>query len=162
MEGMPPTAGNCYLFQIPSEILTQIVGYLADSMPDLASLALVNSDCRQLARSCQFRVVTFDGGPWFDSGILALLLCDAYERRQNCEQLGHTRKPSIGACIRRVIINNGGGDREMSDLFWETGHLNQHDQAMIRLKEQHFPTVLLALISSCYGTWNTARIGRHD
>ncbi|KAK2772790.1 hypothetical protein CKAH01_13792 [Colletotrichum kahawae] len=58
-----PAASQSLLFRLPPEILGDIMDLIADEQPSLASLALVNSDCRQLARSCQFAVVTFDYSP---------------------------------------------------------------------------------------------------
>ncbi|RFU78049.1 hypothetical protein TARUN_4179 [Trichoderma arundinaceum] len=51
---------HCRLLQMPAEILGDIVDLLADDKPALASLALVNSDCRYLARFCQFAEIQFD------------------------------------------------------------------------------------------------------
>lgn len=50
-----------YLFALPIEILGQIMQYLFAG--DLATLALVNSDCRQLARSQQFKAIRLDYSP---------------------------------------------------------------------------------------------------
>jgi len=104
MEGTAVTALNSPLFKIPTEILAIIVNYIAMSNDDIASLALVNSDCRQLARSCQFRTVTLDASHRSGS-ILGILQREAVERRRNH---GHTRSPSLSACIRRVAVNNSG------------------------------------------------------
>ncbi|KAL6893440.1 hypothetical protein GGI43DRAFT_413342 [Trichoderma evansii] len=51
---------HCRLLQMPTEILADIVDLIADDKPALASLALVNSDCRYLARSCQFAEIHFN------------------------------------------------------------------------------------------------------
>lgn len=48
MEGKPCISGS-RLLGIPAEILAIIVDFIADDKPTLAALALVNSDCRQLA-----------------------------------------------------------------------------------------------------------------
>ncbi|POS85708.1 hypothetical protein EPUL_005191 [Erysiphe pulchra] len=104
MEGKPISAHNSFLFNFPVEILTAIISELYTSKTDLATLALVNSDCRQLARSYQFRSVIFDGGRRSE-GLVRLLQREAVERGQN---RGQTRKPSLGACIRRVVSNNDG------------------------------------------------------
>ncbi|KAI6244461.1 hypothetical protein HI914_07443 [Erysiphe necator] len=104
MEGMPISSYNSFLFNFPVEILTAIISELYSNKSDLASLALVNSDCRQLARSYQFCSVKFDGGRNLE-GLLRLLQREAVERGQN---RGRTRKPSLGACIRRVVTNNDG------------------------------------------------------
>lgn len=62
MEGKPCISGS-RLLGIPAEILAIIVDFIADDKPTLAALALVNSDCRQLARSCQFVDICFDYRP---------------------------------------------------------------------------------------------------
>ncbi|KAL9123788.1 MAG: hypothetical protein Q9217_006816 [Psora testacea] len=110
MEGTAVAAQNSPLFRIPTEILTLIVSSLVTNKEDLASLALVNSDCRQLARSCQFRTVKLDASPRSES-ILAILQREAVERRQNH---GHTRSLSLSACIRCVAVDHAG--------YWEEIH----------------------------------------
>jgi hypothetical protein len=45
---------------LPTDILVDMVDLLADVKPALASLALVNSDCGYLARSCQFAEIHFE------------------------------------------------------------------------------------------------------
>jgi hypothetical protein len=100
MDGRAVSAVNSPLFKIPTEILGIILNHIATS--DLASLALVNSDCRQLARSRQFRVVNLDFSPQFEC-MLGLLHREAVERRQHP---GLTRPPSLGACIRRIVTYN--------------------------------------------------------
>ncbi|ORY17776.1 hypothetical protein BCR34DRAFT_554808 [Clohesyomyces aquaticus] len=102
MEGRPVTARESPLFRIPMEILAIITSYLVGNGRDLASLALVNSDCRQLARSCQFRTVKLDTSPRAQD-ILGVLQRETIERRRN---RGHASSPAISACIRRAIINN--------------------------------------------------------
>ncbi|KAL4992076.1 hypothetical protein BDW68DRAFT_106475 [Aspergillus falconensis] len=57
MEGRPIALRDSRLLNLPSESLSAIVGYTKSDKETLASLALVNSDCRQLARSCQSRDV---------------------------------------------------------------------------------------------------------
>ncbi|KAH9903551.1 hypothetical protein F4778DRAFT_780937 [Xylariomycetidae sp. FL2044] len=51
------------LMRLPAEILGDIAAYLTHDKSSLANLALVNSDCRQLARSYQFAEVLFDYSP---------------------------------------------------------------------------------------------------
>ncbi|KAM0546197.1 hypothetical protein ACHAPJ_010981 [Fusarium lateritium] len=58
-----PRASQCRLLQLPAEILADVVDLMADDSLSLACLALVNSDCRHLARSCQFAEVLFDYSP---------------------------------------------------------------------------------------------------
>ena len=109
VEGRAVTAQDSPLFRIPTEILTVIASYLVTNKEDLASLALVNSDCRQLARSCQFRTVKLDASPHSYS-ILGILQREAVKRRQN---RGYTRSLSLGACIHRVVIGNAGYWKEL-------------------------------------------------
>lgn len=96
MEGRPIAAHDSLLFRYPTEILSNIVGYLGADPRDLASLALVNSDCRQLARSWQFRNITLDGSPRARA-ILDVLVSEAYRRA-----VGVTPSPSLGACVRHI------------------------------------------------------------
>ncbi|KAL3445046.1 hypothetical protein BJX65DRAFT_310202 [Aspergillus insuetus] len=63
MEGRPFAARDSRLFKLPLEILSFIIRYLDGDKQSLASLALVNSDCRQLARSCQFQTIVFESSP---------------------------------------------------------------------------------------------------
>ncbi|KAF5666085.1 hypothetical protein FHETE_6386 [Fusarium heterosporum] len=55
-----PRASKSKLTQLPAEILAEIIELLSNDKSSLASLALVNSDCRQLARCRQFAEVDFD------------------------------------------------------------------------------------------------------
>ncbi|KAL4971337.1 hypothetical protein BDW66DRAFT_146302 [Aspergillus desertorum] len=96
MKGKPRVSGS-RLLSIPAEILANIVDYIADDRPALAALALVNSDCRQLARSCQFVDVCFDYSPKA-FGLLQALLREVDTRY--CDE----SQPTIGACIRRVTV----------------------------------------------------------
>ncbi|KAM5376942.1 hypothetical protein ACJZ2D_005286 [Fusarium nematophilum] len=87
-------ASHSRLLRMPAEILADIVDLLSEDKPTLVSLALVNSDCRQLARSCQFAEVHFD----YSS-----------QARQHFLELGHgslaeSQQPTIAACVRRVTF----------------------------------------------------------
>ncbi|RKF78053.1 hypothetical protein GcM1_214020 [Golovinomyces cichoracearum] len=104
MEGTPISAHDSPLFKIPVEILTSITSLLRSSIEDLKNFALVNAECRQLARSYQFCTIKFDGGRHSES-LLRLLQREAVERGQN---RGRTRALSLGACVRRVVTNNDG------------------------------------------------------
>jgi hypothetical protein len=96
-EGQAPRS-NALLLQLPLEILGAITQCLHPS--SLPSLALVNRDCCQLARSRRFAIVRLDYG--HDSlFLLDVLLREASERLQNN---GLTRHPSLGACIRRIQV----------------------------------------------------------
>jgi len=97
MESRPPTSTLCHL---PDEILAMILSYLDPA--DLAKLAFVNSDCRQLARSKQFSSVIFDYSEQCWS-LISYLALEARLRSMN--KNGLTAKPSLGACIRHIITN---------------------------------------------------------
>lgn len=101
MEGNPIAAQDSPLFKCPTEVLAEIIDYLGADPADLASLALVNSDCRQLARSWQFRTLTLDATSRA-MAIVALLYSEAQLRQQN--KLGL----SLGACVRQIETSSEG------------------------------------------------------
>ncbi len=88
------------LLAVPVEILANILGHIADDKKALRSLALVNSDCRQLARSCQFSTVRFD----YSHYACRLLghLAEEAQSRDRQSRVGH--RGTIGACIRRIEV----------------------------------------------------------
>ncbi|RYO91858.1 hypothetical protein DL762_001938 [Monosporascus cannonballus] len=103
MEGRP-IASDSPLLSLPPEILGDIIDLIADEKTTLAALALVNSDCRQLARSCQFADICFDYGR--NSSQLLLRLSDEARTRLGCAVGGNTTRPLfIGPCIRRVTVS---------------------------------------------------------
>lgn len=87
---------HCRLLQMPAEILANIVDLLAGDKPALASLALVNSDCCYLARSCQFAEMHFD----YSHGAQQLLQHLAKEALHETHVA--TRTFPIGICVRKV------------------------------------------------------------
>lgn len=99
MEGRPRQSQS-RLIQLPSELLTNIIALLADDKLTLASLAFVNSDCRQLARSCQFAEVTLNPHHPDLEGIYQKLYNETLARDNTIQNL------TIGACIRRVTASN--------------------------------------------------------
>lgn len=99
MENNPIAATDSPLFTCPTEVLANIVDHLGANPADLASLALVNSDCRQLARSWQFRTLTLSVTPR-NMAIVGVLVEEAQLRRQNKIGL------SLGACIRKIVTTN--------------------------------------------------------
>ncbi|KAF1816126.1 hypothetical protein P152DRAFT_111348 [Eremomyces bilateralis CBS 781.70] len=104
MEGRPIAAQNSYLLHLPDEILSVVMTYINTDREALASLALVNSDCRQLARSCQFCSVVIDYSPR-SSCVLGILIREATERLISKNRLTH--QPSLGACVRRIQTDSG-------------------------------------------------------
>jgi hypothetical protein len=95
---------NAPFFRAPSEVLGEIVQCLDSN--SLASVALVNSDCRQLARSRQFASVLLDYSDSKNS-LIRKLLDEGHERATSPN--GTTAKPSIGACIRRITVATNPG-----------------------------------------------------
>ena len=119
-EGFPITSTTPF-FQLPIELLNDITTYLGTE--DLKSLALVDRNCRQLARyhflvshplncinipvvvltndrSVQFCTVTLDYSVQKHSLIAAL----DEEARERSVNNGCLPQPSIGACVRRLIV----------------------------------------------------------
>jgi hypothetical protein len=114
-----PFKSTAPLFQLASEVLGIILSYVdSDS---LGSLALVNSDCRQLARSRQFASVCFD---YSDAALalISLLLDEKASRSQSNNILG-SNGGAIGPCIRRLTVATNPGwvthrhDIELSEEF---------------------------------------------
>lgn len=99
MEGRPAST-SAPLFRLPDEILSIIVQHM--DRESLKSLALVNSDCRQMARSVQFNNIRLDYShqSW---SLLFLLQNEAIERFSDAEN-GRTLRPAMGACIRRITV----------------------------------------------------------
>jgi hypothetical protein len=97
MENRAPTS-NSALFKLPVEILGHIVGFVDPS--SLSSLAQVNRDSRQLARSRQFAAIHLDYSP----GSVALVYFLVSETNERMINNGSTSLPSLGACIRRMTV----------------------------------------------------------
>lgn len=112
LEGKPIAASQSPLLKIPSEILDMIIKYVSVEPEVLASLALVNSDCRQLARIYQFRTVKFDASS--RSEIKLNILAREMSERQHH---GDSRfKPTLSVCIHRVVFNYVGYWNEMNAI----------------------------------------------
>ncbi|KAF1348223.1 hypothetical protein EJ07DRAFT_142204 [Lizonia empirigonia] len=105
-----PFSSDFLLSRLPIELTWHVVKQVAKE--DLRNLALVNRDCRQLARSRQFAMVGLD---YSDRaiGILDVLVKEYEERFKNH---GKTMAPSIGACIRKITVATNPG--------WITQHHN--------------------------------------
>ena len=118
-EGQAPQSTGL-LFQLPLEILGAITQHLHPS--SLPSLALVNRDCCQLARSRRFARVDLDYG--HDSlFLLDVLLREASERMDNN---GFTHHPSLGACIRRIqVVINPYNIKKHHDFNWSTSYTSK-------------------------------------
>ncbi|KAL8676276.1 MAG: hypothetical protein Q9224_007301, partial [Gallowayella concinna] len=103
-EGRLPVSDS-RLLHLPTEILALVV----EAIPQhsLASFALVNSDCRQLARSRQFASVLLDYG--HHSWQLIQQLGREVKERVFHSTHGRTKKPAIGPCIRRITVATSPG-----------------------------------------------------
>ncbi|KAH8591396.1 hypothetical protein B0O99DRAFT_690753 [Bisporella sp. PMI_857] len=87
------------LFSLPVEILSKITEAISSS--SLSNLALVNSDCRQIARSRQFSTVHLD----YSHASVALVELLARETTERISKNGSTSFPSLGACIRQMTVS---------------------------------------------------------
>ena len=94
VNGNQPPVSDAALFKLPFELLALILQHVQSS--SLSSLALVNSDCRQLARSAQFASVKFDYSR--ESQLLLLNIEKEHLQREL------NQRPSIASCIRRVTV----------------------------------------------------------
>ncbi|KAI1314121.1 hypothetical protein F5Y03DRAFT_389602 [Xylaria venustula] len=101
MEGHPISSAASPLFSIPTEILEMIATYVARDKSHLASLALVNSGCRQLARTFQFKTVVLN----YDSTALSILGLLQKEARHWYLSSNRITAPSMGTCIRELCVN---------------------------------------------------------
>jgi hypothetical protein len=115
------------LLRLPVELIGEVLKHVP--LQSLSAFALVNSDCRQLARSRQFLEIRFD---YSDKSLhlLRILLCEAIERRQN----KRTNSPSLGACIRRVVVaTNPGWITQRHSVDFKTINELDHDTRAIKL-----------------------------
>lgn len=123
-----PRRSRSMMFQLPAEILAKIIDLLEDDEEALASLALVNSDCRYLARARQFTEIHFDYSPQSDELL----------RRIVTESLGDTdeAKPSfpIGVCVRKVT------SAPLREFFWKL-HRELCDRMYLGLGGIHVPSL---------------------
>ena len=94
-----PVTSQTLLFRLPIELVHEVTAYLNNA--DLRSLALVDRDCRQLARSRLFTSVVLDSSDKKRALLDKLSRLEAWSRRDND---GVTESPSIGACIRRLTV----------------------------------------------------------
>ncbi|EAQ82901.1 predicted protein [Chaetomium globosum CBS 148.51] len=107
-----PAASQDLLLGLPLDILINIVDLMADDRATLAALALVNSDCRQLALCYQFAEVCFKYeadkcDPLGRSGQLLHRLLEETRIRRGSSDIPSdtTRRFFVGPCMRRVTIH---------------------------------------------------------
>ena len=110
-----PLTSTCPIFHLPIELLSSITQHLDHG--DLASLALVDRDCHQLARSIQFSTLKVD---YYRPTTYCLL-----EKLKMEREMG---TPTIGACVRCLIVtdmSNQGHQESIRDLAhqpWDLHH----------------------------------------
>ena len=92
-----PKSHGSLLLGLPTEILADIVELRDRDTTTLSNLALVNVECRQLARSAQFADIDFNYSPSAHS-LLDKLEYEATQRSDGIEI------PSLGACVRRIVM----------------------------------------------------------
>ncbi|KAK3362201.1 hypothetical protein B0T24DRAFT_690963 [Lasiosphaeria ovina] len=107
MGGRQTSSRHSPLFDLPVDILGDIIDLLARDKATLASLALVNSDCRQLARSYQFAEVRLG----FNERSVQLLYrlidetCTGFGPQVSARR--HVTHPLfIGPCIRKLTVKS--------------------------------------------------------
>lgn len=107
VNGKRSVSSSFPLFKLPVELFSHITPYLTSS--DLASLALVDRDCNQLARSIQFTDIKLD---YSDKALEFLhTLCEHMERPEASN--------AINSCVRRLTVSTNAvmaSSREGTDL----------------------------------------------
>ncbi|KAF9078194.1 hypothetical protein BDP27DRAFT_1310961 [Rhodocollybia butyracea] len=93
-----PIKSRFPLFRLPIEVLHDVAPHIPSS--DLETLALIDRDCRQLARSVQFFSVTLTCSD-VSLGILEALLIEVQEGARS----EYTQ--ALGPCIRHITIDIG-------------------------------------------------------
>ena len=127
------------LFNLPVEILGLILEFVESS--SLATLALVNSDCRQLARSRQFVDVRLDYSHASEA-LVRMLLSETNERRMNN---GSTLLPSLGACIRRLTVSID-TDAIRQRLYSQNAHdSNIHGLTLIEAEDPRWKSIFTTI-----------------
>lgn len=101
-EGKEPVSRS-KLLRLPLEVLALVVQKIAEE--SLASFALVNSDCRQLARSRQFTSLHFD----YSDRTLAIINKLQEEVAERSNHGGFTGRPALGPCVRRLTVATHSG-----------------------------------------------------
>ena len=143
-----PFSSDFLLSRLPIELVWHVIQLVP--WGDLGNLALVNRDCRQLARSCQFATFKLD---YSDRaiGILDVLIKEHEERSEN---RGKTVLPSIGACIRKITVTTDPAwitYRHEIELSQEFSQLDEGvrkarlDQACKAFFEEYMPKINLVL-----------------
>ncbi|KAJ8079300.1 hypothetical protein PM082_021802 [Marasmius tenuissimus] len=117
-QGRPTNSPFPVFVKLPVELYHSVTSHISNV--DLEALALVDRDCRQLARSVQFVDVTLDFNPCsmgFLEKLLVELAEDAVAEKEN--SAGETREDTehpraraisnrIGPCVRRIKVTEIG------------------------------------------------------
>lgn len=92
---------SSHFLQLPTEILADIMELLIVDKPTLANLALVNVQCRQLARTDQFCEVNLD----YDDETIPFIKHLSDEGLARKVHKVDKPAPAIGTCIRHLTVN---------------------------------------------------------
>lgn len=150
MEGRPIASPSSILFTVPVEILALILRYVALDKRVLAHLALVNSDCRQLARSCQFAALALQFEPR-SVRVVGKLQKEAVQRMRSPH--GLTFSPSLGACVRTLQSSMSGYSSQLEVLeppdYTDEGRMQQWrvmgELMSDHMDELYIPAVMLVI-----------------
>ena len=113
MEGRVFAAQHSPLFGLPTELIDKIISFIEfDKSASLACLALVNSDCLQISRICRFRDLELR----MDQRSADLFRFLLHEAAQREIYNGLTLKPSLGVCVRQVLVSNSFSVRSWPDI----------------------------------------------
>ncbi len=141
-EGRKPVSGT-KLLEVPLEVLALIVQKIPEA--SLASLALVNSDCRQLARSRQFTSLHFD----YSDHTLAIIQKLQEEAAERSNHDGLTSKPALGPCIRRITVH--------TDPGWvEYRHNVEPSKSFVALPKNEQSKRLMTACNAFFGSYLTS------
>ena len=98
------------LFKLPIEVLNLIIQYMASD--SLASLALANRNCLQMARSRQFVSITLKYN-WTGFQIIRKLLNEGQQGSASAT----STLPSLGNCIRHITVLSYSGSEKTETVF---------------------------------------------
>ena len=158
-EGRPPQT-NARLFQLPFEILGVILEYIPSD--SLAALALVNSDCLQLARSRQFVSIVLD----YSDSSLALI------EKLRSEIIAHPKRttepearpmPLLGVCIRRITVATHPGwvhqrhDLNLSDEEFALLAEGEWNRRIINATRAFFDGYIRS-VAAVFNQWSTPNL----
>ncbi|KAM0212694.1 hypothetical protein ACHAQI_004650 [Fusarium lateritium] len=137
MDGRPRASGS-KLLQLPAEILATIVDYVGTNRRAIRRLALVNSDCRQLARTRQFAKVEYNY-----SQKMTTLITELLKERQD--------RPSIKDCVRHFTYSpdpeEARKQHPMAYRLWMSeyrNYMSREDETMLDLTHAMYKSYQMA------------------